>query len=148
MVEHKRRVQDLVEESRFWDVNDLIRNLEDEMQRLEQGLGQVIFDVEGRPVTICLSPLPFTPKFEESHEGGVFSLKVHLPDVDKDDIRLFVTRDAVDLRAISERRMCRPFLLSVKTPWNVDPEEAEAEFENGVLTVKAKRLRTTRVQVR
>jgi len=141
-------VQDLVEESRHWDPDDLIRNLEEEMQRLEQGLGQVMFDLEGRPITMCVSPLPLTPKFETKEEGDAFILKVHLPGVQEGDVRLYLHRGSIEVRAVSGKMICRPYYVSVDTPWGVDSEDAEVKFENGLLNVKAKRLKKVRVPVK
>jgi|GEM_PF-1731695 len=144
----KRRVQDLVEESRYWDTRDLIKNLEEEMERLEQGLGHVIFDSEGKPVTMCVSPLPLTPKFETKQEGDEFTLKVRLPGVEKENIHLYVNRDSVEVRAVASEKVCRPFYVSVDTPWNVDSEDAQVKFENSVLIVTAKRVKKVRIPVK
>ncbi len=143
----KRRVHAIVEESRHWDAQDLLRNLEDEMRRMEKGLGHVMFDSEGRPATVCVSPLPARPKFETNHEGDEFSVKIRLPSVEKDDVRVFVNRDSVEVRAVSGKRICRPYYLNVDTPWNVDPDSAEVRFDQGVLVVKAKKLRKKRVPI-
>lgn len=143
-----RRVQDLVEDSRHWDARDMIRNLEEEMARLEQGLGHMIFDSEGRAITLCPSPLPMTPKFETKEEGDEFGLKVSLPSVEKEDVRLYVTRDTIEVRAVSEGRACRPYYLSVDTPWSVDSEDAKVTFEGGMLTVRTRKLRKIRVPVK
>jgi len=147
MAERKRRARDLVEESRFWNAQDMLRNLEEEMERLERGLGHIIFDAEGKPVTRCVSPLPMTPKFEAKDEGETFRLKVNLPGVEKEDIRLFVERRSIEARAVSGQRICRPYYVIVDSPWDLDPENAEVKFEDGVLTVRAKRLKKTRVAV-
>lgn len=144
----KRRVHDIVEQSKYWNAEDLLRNLEDEMRRLEQGLGHVIFDSEGRPVTMCVSPLPMTPKFETKRDGDEFTVKAHLPGVEKDDLRLAVERDSIVVRGISGKKNCRPYYLSVDTPWSVDSESAQVKFEAGILTVKAKKLKKTRVPVK
>ena len=144
----KRRVQDIVEESRFWAAEDLMKNLEEEMARLEQGLGHVIFDSEGKPITMCVSPLPVTPKFEAEKDEDEFSLKVHLPSVEKKDIRLYVNRDNIEVRAVSGKRICRPYFLNVDTPWSVSSEDAQVKFEEGILIVKAKRLKKIRVPVK
>ncbi len=148
MADRKSRVRDLVEDSRYWDAEDLLKNLEEEMQRLERGLGQVMFDSEGRPITKCVTPLPLTPKSETKEEGDAFVLKVDLPGVDKEDILLYVNREAIEVRAVSGESICRPYYISVDTPWSVHADEAEVKFENRLLTVKAKRLKKTRVPVR
>jgi HSP20 family molecular chaperone IbpA len=148
MADRKRRIQDLVEDSRYWNTEDLMKNLEDEMHRLEQGLGQVMFDSEGRSITMCVSPLPLTPKFETEEEADTLVVKIHLPSIEKEDIRLYVNRGSVEVRAVSGKKMCRPYYLSVDTPWDVDEEGAEVKFENGLLTVKAKRLKKVRVPVK
>lgn len=149
MAESKhRRIQDIVEQSRYWDAQDLLRNLEDEMRRLEQGLGHFIFDSEGRPMTICVSPLPLTPKFETRERPEEFILMVHLPDVEKEDVRLYVNRNSIEVRAVSGQKTCRPLYLGVYTPWSVDSERSKAEFDDGILTVRAKKLKKTRVKVR
>jgi len=149
MVDHRRRrVQDLVEESKHWEADDLIRNFEVEMQRLEKGLGHMIFNSEDKPISMCVSPLPLTPKFETKKEMDEFDIKVHLPNVEKEDIRLYVNRDSVEVRAVSGKKISRPFHLSVETPWSVDSDDAQVEFKNGILTVKARRLKKIRVPVK
>ena len=149
MANHRRRrVQDIVEESKHWEAEDLLRNLEEEMQRLEQGLGHVMFDAEGLPVTMCVSPLPLAPRFETKELKDEFALRVNLPEVKKEDVRVYVDKDSVEVHAVSSRKICRPFYLSVATPWSVDSDHALVKFENGVLTVRTKRLKKKRVHVK
>ncbi len=148
MAESKRRVHDIVEQSKYWDAHDLIRNLEEEMKRLEQGLGHAIFDSEGRPVTMCVSPLPMTPKFESREEGDSFVVKVRLPMVGKEDVRLFVNRESIEVQAVSGQKICRPYYLSLDTPWSADANRTQVKFEDGLLTINVKKLKKTRIKVK
>lgn len=139
-------MKEIVDKSRSWDVDDLIRNFDREMAQLERGLGHMVWDVKEHRVTTFLRPLPMTPIFQVFEDEKEFRLKVTLPNVSKEDIRLNVDKSSTELFACSEDAVCRPYYVSVVANGELDPESADAklvgdEFEVRVTKAKKKRLK-------
>ncbi|MDY6774231.1 MAG: Hsp20/alpha crystallin family protein [Candidatus Nanohaloarchaea archaeon] len=89
-------------------------------------------------------------------DGGV-TVTADLPGVDRDRIQVEASRDSVEIRAEHEEeleeeqknfyrkeRSSRKFQRTVSLPATVDPGSAEAEYENGVLTVKLEKSEKSR----
>ncbi|MDY6769250.1 MAG: Hsp20/alpha crystallin family protein [Candidatus Nanohaloarchaea archaeon] len=81
-------------------------------------------------------------------DDGTVTVRADLPGVDSDQIDVKATNDALDIRAQHEEeveeeqkdyyrreRSARRYQRSVALPAHVDPDSAEASYENGVLTV-------------
>lgn len=150
MVEKARRqhkLKDIVEMSRYWDAEDLLRNLDEEMRRLEQGMGHMIWDLEARPVTRCLNLLPVSPKYETIDSESEFRVKVRLPGVAKEDVNLQVHAGMIELYAPQEEKACRPFYMSIQTPRVLDPETTKTKLQRGVLEIAVRKMRKKRVNV-
>lgn len=60
-----RKLKDLVEDSRSWAASDLVRNLDEEMERAEQGFIHMIWGHDSKPVTRMLKPLPIAPRVQD-----------------------------------------------------------------------------------
>lgn len=80
--------------------------------------------------------------------GDTVVVRADLPGVETDNIHVEATEDALEIRATEEReiaheekefyrreRSARSFRRTLSLPARVDPDTAEAEYENGVLTV-------------
>lgn len=143
-----RHLESIVEKSQYWDAEDLLRSLEEEMRRMEQGLGHMIWDEDYRPVTMWPNPLPVTPKFEESIVADEFRVKVFLPGVSEDSIEVGVERDSIEVFARHGERICRPFMAIIDAPTALDPESARAEFHEGVLDITVRELKRHKVKVK
>lgn len=83
---------------------------------------------------------------EETDETIV--VRADLPGVEKDNIAVTANEDAVNIRAhddrevkeegknyIRQERRTQQFNRTVTLPANIDPDSAEAEYDQGVLTV-------------
>lgn len=143
-----RKLREIAEMSRFWDAEDLIRNMELEVDRLERGLDHIIWDINNRPVTKWPRPMPITPRFEISSEGETFSLKVYLPNVPRENIRVNIDRDSVEVMACFDDIICRPYYLDFDAGCILRPDEAEAAFSEGLLEVRAPKAKKTRLPIR
>lgn len=143
-----RRLSDLVEESRFWDAWDLMRNLDEELDRLEQGLGHMIFGLDDRPVSVCLRPLPITPKFQVDETPVEFKLKVTLPGVPRENIQLRVDKRDVEVYACPDDPFCRPYHLDVESSGDLNPEDVEATYSGSEFSVRVGKVRKRRVPIR
>ena len=151
MVDYRRkqhRLKELVETSQFWDAEELLRNLDEEMDRLERGLGHMVWDIHGRPVTMCLRPLPVTPKFSLSETDDRLELKVLLPGFEKDSVRLQVDKGGVEVFALKSEEFCRPYYVRVEARSILDPESADASLSEGTLVVKIGKVKKKRLEVR
>ncbi|MGQ9587861.1 MAG: Hsp20/alpha crystallin family protein [Thermoplasmata archaeon] len=126
----------------------MLRNFDEEMQRLEQGIGHMIWDMEDRPVTMCLRPLPVTPRFECDDSPGRLSIKVFLPGFSKEDIHIQVDRDGIEVMAVKPDEFCRPCYVRLDARDVLDPESAHAELCHGVLEVSVQKVKKRRLEVR
>lgn len=147
-VRKPQRVKEIVEDSRNWCPEDLLKNLDDEIDRMERGMNHVIFDCECHPVTRHLKPLPVTPTFrmEESRES--LEVTVDLPLASKENLQVEIGNDAVEVRADPPDPLSRPYFLRIETRDPLDPEKSTAEFSRGKLRVVAPKLKRARIKVR
>jgi HSP20 family molecular chaperone IbpA len=146
---HKaRKLHEMVEESRYWDAQDLLRNFEEEIQKFEHGIGHMIWDLESRPVTKCLRPLPITPKFAVSETDEVFKLVVELPEVPPEHVRLDVDPGSVEVLACADEYLCRPFYVSVMSQGPLDAESAELERAGATYTVIVRKAKKKRLRIK
>lgn len=142
-----RKIQDLVELSRYWHAEDMLRNLQEEMRRMEQGLSHMVWDAQMRRVTQCPNPLPVTPRFETHETDDELMVEVQLGKMPEDNISLRVTPDRVDVYARLDERVCRPYFLSVEVIGPLDPDSAGSKLRDGVLEVTVKKVKKVRVKV-
>ncbi len=144
----QHRLKDIVESSQFWDVEDMLRNFDEEMQRLEQGIDHMIWDMEDRPVTMCLRPLPVTPRFEQDDSADSLSVKVFLPGFTREDVRLQVDKDGIEVLALRRDEFCRPYYVRLDAREVLDPESAHSELSEGVLEISVQKVKKKRLKVR
>lgn len=88
---------------------------------------------------------PRQPPMDIYDAGDEFEIDIELPGVSKKDIRLAGHEQGLNLRAVAQQRETedlvasergeRIFQRDIALGFAVDPEEVEARFENGVLTV-------------
>ncbi len=143
-----RKVKDLAEMSRLWDAEDLIRNFDEEMSRLEHGLGHMIFDREQKVVTTWLRPLPVTPRFDVKETDKDLKLTVKLPNIPKDKVRVRVEKDRVEIFACSDDEVCRPHFVAIDSQGMLEPESAKAKMEKGVFEIKVSKARKKRLAIK
>jgi len=143
-----KRLKDIVEKSQFWDVEDLMENFDMEMAQLERGLGHMVWDTDEHRVTTCLRPLPMTPSFQISEDNKELKLKVKLPGVLKEDIRLNVDRNSVELFACTGELVCRPYYVSVDARGALVPESVEAKLSGEVLEVCVAKAEKKHLKIR
>src|SRR4030067_2801870 len=104
----QKTLKEMVEESPFWNAEDLIRNLDAELDRIEHGIGHMVWDDSNRPVTICLRLLPITPRFRVKESEGKFSIEVDLPNVSEDLVSVKVDKAGVEVSACTPDPVWRP----------------------------------------
>ena len=142
-----RKVKDIEEMSRYWSPEDLIRNLDEEMSRQEDGLGHMIYDLEETRISAWLRPLPVTPDFEMEETEDEFRLSVTLPNISKDNVRLKVEKNSIELYACSDDMVCRPHHLAVESVSTLDPDSAKAKMVGDVLKVTVLKVRKKRLKI-
>jgi HSP20 family molecular chaperone IbpA len=147
-VRKPRRLHEMVEDSRYWDAQDLLRNFEEEIERFEHGICHMVWDLESRPVTRCLRPLPITPRFDVSETDDVLRLVVELPEVPPEHVRLDVDTGSVEVLACADEELCRPFYVSVISQGPLDTESAELERVGSTYTIRVKKIKKKRVKIK
>jgi HSP20 family molecular chaperone IbpA len=118
------------------------------MDRLEHGMAHMVWDAHDHRVTPCLRPLPIVPKFDVSETKDAFELKVTLPGISKENIRLNVDSDKVEVFARADEGICRPFYVSLDPHAPLDPDSVEATLLEGVLKVRAAKKKKKRLMIR
>jgi len=144
----RKRIKEMSERSKNWDAEYFLKNFQEEMDRLERGMSHMVWDADDRRITACVRPLPITPKFEISETDEAFNVKVTLPGISKEDIKLNVDRDKIEIFACPDETTCKPFYVSFDPHAPLDPDSVEAKLEGGVLEVNAAKKKKTRLRVR
>lgn len=147
-VRRPRTLKELVEESRFWDVSDLMRNFDEEFHRVELGLGHTVWDSANRPVSLCMRPLPSVPRFEASEGREEFSLRVSLPGVPPENVRVDVDKRSVEVFACSDDIICKPYYVSVESQSALDPGSVEVVRDGSWFEIKVKKAKKRRIEIR
>ncbi len=140
-------MKDIEERSRHWSPEDLIRNLDEEMSRLEQGLCHMIYDHDDNRVSAMIRPLPVTPSFDLKETDEEIRLSVTLPNIPKEKVRLNVEKNSIEVFACSDDLVCRPHYLSVDSASLLDPDSAKAEMVDGIVKVRVRKARKKRLKV-
>jgi HSP20 family molecular chaperone IbpA len=143
-----RKVKDIVEMSKYWSPEDLIRNLDEEMSRLEQGLCHMIYDHDDHRVSAWLRPLPVTPSFDIVETEDEVRLSVTLRNVSKENVRLNVDKNSIELFACSDDVVCRPHYLSVDSASLLDPDSTTAKMIGDLVEVRVAKARKMRLKVK
>jgi HSP20 family molecular chaperone IbpA len=147
VVRKSRKMKDLVEDSKYWVASDLIRNLDEEMERAEQGFIHMIWGIDDKPVTRMLRPLPIAPKFRTSETERELSLEVELPNVPEENMRVNVDKSKVEVFGCSDELQCRPYYLGVESREVLDPESVKVRLKGYSLEIKVQKSHKKRVTV-
>lgn len=107
------------------------------------------------------SPAEFQPRVDIVDDGGALRVTAELPGMDRDDVELIVEDDYLVLRGQkrleSEReeqgcyrleRAFGSFQRVIPLPDGIDATRAEAQFENGMLTVRIPKLEQQQPEAR
>lgn len=147
-IKRTKPLKDIVSESRYWDAEDLLRNLDEEMARLEQGMAHMVWDVRYKAVTRFAKPLPMTPKFQVKDGEKEFVLSVGLPDVPQEHMRVNVLKDRVEVFACTDEAVCRPYFVSVESREPLDPDSVSLKLSGATLHIKVKKAKKKRLNVK
>ncbi len=126
------------------------RSLEEVWSSIDDIIGRIRW-----PLWWPWTPIePFTeePEVDILDLDGAFKVTINLPGVAKEDIQLCATRDGIELAAvkteartrskgkyISKERGCTSYKRVLALSDEVVPDETEASFENGILTLILKK---------
>lgn len=119
--------------------NDLVRDPFGRLGPLEQWFGD-------------FSPGRFQPRVDVVDDGDALRIVAELPGLNRDDVKLEVAENMLllsgnkQIESKEEEKGCYRversfghFQRAIPLPGGVDPDRAEAHFENGVLTVRMPR---------
>jgi HSP20 family molecular chaperone IbpA len=143
-----RHIKEISEESKFWDVDYLIRNLEEEMDRVEHGMSHLVWGPEDRLVTHRMRPMPIIPEHETFTSENEFRVKVNLPNVPRGNIKVNIDRDSVEVLACSDDMVCKPYHIHIGADGVLDPDSAQAHMSETVLEITVRKIKKRRVEVR
>jgi len=99
--------------------------------------------------------IAFAPSVDVIEKDNEIVVKADLPGIDKKDVKIKVKSDAVTISGevkkerkekeenyFIEERVYGSFLREIPLPAEVDPEKAQAKFENGVLEITLPKVET------
>jgi HSP20 family molecular chaperone IbpA len=147
-VRRSRKMKDLVEDSRSWDASDLLRNLDDEIERAEQGLIHMIWGRDDRPVTRTLRPLPIAPRFRIQESETELSLEVALPNVPEENMRVEVFKNMVEVYGCAHEGHCRPYYLGIESREVLDPDSVKMRLIGESLEIRIGKSPKKRIIIR
>jgi len=114
---------------------------------MDRLIGEVARSGSGLPGT-AETPAMMAPRIDISESDRDIKVRAELPGVDQKDVEVVVTEDLLSIRG--EKRFERDetqenfhlversygsFARNIRLPFKVDPNEAQANVENGVLTI-------------
>jgi len=143
-----RRLARIVEESQFWDAEFLLKNLDAEMDRFEQGISHMVWGLDDKPITRFLRPLPIAPKFSVSDNDREFTLKVVLPNVPEEHMRVNVDKESVEVFACSDDQVCKPYYVRVDAKGRLNPNSAKLKLSDSTLHIKVAKAKKKKIDVR
>lgn len=129
----------------FYEIERLHRRLNELTRRLSEPLRE--------PWRVWREELRYeTFPVDLSDTDGELVLKADLPGFEKDDLKVRLTEDSVEITAEKKRekkeitktmyrreRAMGSLKRFLTLPVKIDPESADAEFKNGVLTIRMKK---------
>jgi HSP20 family protein len=145
-----------------WDPFEEVRRLEEELDDIFTkfwGEARVSRSLPRRNALREISPSTFLlkPDTDVVENDSDVAVKINLPGVDKKDVKIKVTEDSVSISGeikkekkekeesyVLEERYCGSFSRFLRLPARVDPEKAQARFENGVLEIVIPKAETSK----
>gem|GEM_PF-390008 len=132
------------------DLESIVKDVYKEMARLQKEFEQTFRDIWSKLPKI---PVPisfgfFEPAYDIEDKENEIVLYVDLPGFTRDEIKIRVTEDSVEIRAeksesrkleeksknyVVKQRVYEGFYKRIVLPVKVKPEEARAKLVNGVL---------------
>ena len=143
-----RTLREIVEESQFWDAEDLIRNIDAELERLEHGLSHLIWGNDDKPITKRIRPLPITPKFKVNESDDKFNVKVDLPNVPEDQVKIKVDKGGIEISAYTSDLVCRPYYINIESRTALNPDTTTLRHVENIYEVDVEKVKRKRVKVR
>lgn len=129
-------------------MNDFRVDIEKQLNKLGRDLQQFV----ERVVPLVDEGQDFTPACDITETDSEFGISLDLPGVQKDEIDLRVankvlsvkgerqTDSAVEPRYVRRERKYGVFSRSFALPDDVDTEQIEANFDNGVLSIRVPKV--------
>lgn len=138
----------------------------EEIRRLERRMNRVFSDIWGEMPSLPSLPgsqtalLPYEgkniwePLLDLSETEKEFKISADLPGVNKDDIKININENTVDISAetkteekeekegfLRRERSYTSFKRSFTLPKNIDPKTVKAKYEKGVLTLRLPKVK-------
>lgn len=139
-----RREEGLEYPRRYWSPFSLMREMDRMLEDLRAGFDELFW---GRRLTTMM-PRMREPLVDIRDTGKEYQITAELPGVSKDEIEVNLTEDGVELSAekktekeerdegyILRERGYSSFCRTFRFPDEVNPEEAKATFNHGVLEI-------------
>ncbi|MFN0197028.1 MAG: Hsp20/alpha crystallin family protein [Planctomycetaceae bacterium] len=119
-----------------------------DLSRMQQDMS----DLFGRSPWVAFGDVSLAPAIDVYQGKNDVIVKAILPGLKIDELDITLTAETLTLKGSFENEMkgedanwqrrerhLQPFERTLPLPFEVDPESAEAVYENGILSVKAKR---------
>lgn len=126
-------------------------------ENIHEDLNRFLKDTFGDMEYMDKTNLPifkaFRPAVEIKEKKDKYKIKVELPNVDKNDIDVEMTKDAISIKAESKFEECNEeenlktsefrygkFTRVIPLEHEINPENAKSEFKNGVLHIELPKI--------
>ncbi len=132
-----------IKKPKHYYLEDYMRDLRDEMESMFRSTFEPMIEKESER-----GELIFSPPVELWEKEGDIHLKVQLPGIKKEDIDIEVSENSIKIKAETkeekeetEKNIYRSefrygrFMRTIPLPEEVDCDEAEAKFKDGVLCI-------------
>lgn len=119
-----------------------------ELTRIQEDMDRVVSELMGSSPQSTLEKFDFAPSCEITEQENNYLMKVDLPGVKKDQVKVEVDGDRLTIRAerkeekeenTKKRHLSEiaygSYVRSFSVPQAIDPNKIEAKFDDGVLTV-------------
>ncbi len=130
-------------------IDRMVKDIYDVMERIEKEYQALLKDGDVR-----------IPSIDMYEENGELVIKAEIPGVKKDNISVEAGKDFIEIQANMEKesdkkkrnyfrreRMISQYYRKIQLPFEVEPKNISARYENGILEIRVKRVEGKKVRI-
>ena len=130
-------------------IDRMVKDIYDVMERIEKEYQALLRDGNVR-----------IPSIDMYEENGELVIKAEIPGVKKDNISVEAGKDFIEIQANMEKesdekkknyfrreRMISQYYRKIQLPFEVEPKNISARYENGILEIRVKRVEGKKVRI-
>ncbi len=131
------------------------------IERMLKDIYDMVESIEREYQNLLRNPGIRVPSVDMYEENGELVIKAEMPGVRKEDISVEAGKDFIEIRAnmgkeeekkeknyYKKERLIAQYHRRIDLPFNIDPKNIKARYENGVLEIRVGKKETERVRIR